>query len=230
MTGQDLENIAEYVNRRSWLFFHGHRMSVLRLRVEQRLSALVLHDLKEYFRYLRESPDEEGILLDLLTTNETSFFRNQKQFSYLVKTIIPRLEEERCRKVIRSWGNNEQASSTSIMKIRILCAGCSTGEEPYSIGMALLDSLRYPRAWDIEILAGDLSAGCIRTAVTGFYENERLAWIPQEYRDKYLVKSATGAFIADEVKKLVEFRVFNLKDFMRHAGVSGPPEDSFAGT
>lgn len=225
MTGQDLENIAHYVNRRSRLFFNGHRMSILRSRVEQRLACLELRDMKEYFLHLRESPEEQVILLDLLTTNETSFFRNQKQFSYLTTTIIPRIEEERRGQSIRSWRKNEITSSASRMKMRILCAGCSTGEEPYSIGMALLDSLRYPRAWDCEILAGDLSGSCIRTAVAGFYGNERLAGIPQKYRDKFLVKTDAGAFIAEEVKKLVDFRVFNLNDYMRPPGTDGMHEE-----
>lgn len=224
MTVQDLETIAHYVNRRCRLFFNGHRMSILRSRVERRLSALVLHDMKEYFRYLRESPEEEAILLELLTTNETSFFRNRKQFHFLTTTIIPRIEEERRRNAMRSWGINRESSPPSLMKLRILCAGCSTGEEPYSIGMALLAGLRYPRAWDIEIQAGDLSASCIRTAVAGHYGRERLAGIPPEYRDKYLVTTDTGAFVAEEVRKLVEFRVFNLKDFMGSTGGRGPHE------
>jgi chemotaxis protein methyltransferase CheR len=224
MNGQDLDTIADYVNRRSRLFFHGHRMSLLRSRVEQRLSSLVVHDCKEYYRHLRESPEEEATLFDLLTTNETSFFRNQKQFSYLTTTIIPRIEEERRVNSIRSWGKTEKSLSASLMKMRILCAGCSTGEEPYSVGMALLESLRYPRAWDIEILAGDLSGSCITTALAGYYSKERLVGIPPEYRDKYLVKTGTGAFIAGEVKSLVKFRVFNLNDLMDPAGMRGVHE------
>jgi chemotaxis protein methyltransferase CheR len=210
-TGQDLEDIAQYINRRSRLFFRGHRMSILRSRVEQRLSFLAMSGAEEYFHYLRQSPEEEALLIDLLTTNETFFFRNQKQFSYLANSIIPRIEEERRRNVIRTF--------PSSMKLRIFCAGCSTGEEPYSIGMALLESFRYPRAWDIGILACDLSGSCIKTALTGFYGKERLAGIPAEYRDKYLVKTATGAYIAEAVKRMVEFRIFNLNDIMTPPGV-----------
>jgi chemotaxis protein methyltransferase CheR len=180
-----------------------------------------MHDMKEYFRYLRMSPEEKAVLLDRLTTNETSFFRNGKQFSCLTAKIIPRIEEERRRGLIRSWRKGD-SSPASPMTLRILCAGCSTGEEPYSIGMALLADVRYPRAWDIGILAGDLSGSCIRTAVAGYYGNERLAGIPGRYRDRFLVKTAEGAFIAEEVKKLVEFRVFNLKDFMNPPDTVGP--------
>ena len=221
MIVQDLEKIAHYVNRCSSLYFHGHRMSIMRSRVEGRLSTLSLHDMKEYFRYLRDSSEEQAILLELLTTNETSFFRNRKQFSCLTTQLIPRIEEERRGHAMRAWKSGNFAPA-SAMKLRILCAGCSTGEEPYSIGMALLADVRYPRAWDIEILAGDLSASCIRTAIAGFYENERLDGVPSRYREKYLVKTGKGAFIAEEVKKLVEFRVFNLKDFMDPAGIGGP--------
>jgi chemotaxis protein methyltransferase CheR len=225
MTEEDLDAIAHYINRRSGLVFRGNRMSLLHARVQQRLSSLVVRDAKEYFRHLRQSPEEEAVLFDLLTTNETFFFRNQKQFHYLSKAIIPRIEEERRGNGCRSWGNTIKSPHASPLKIRILCAGCSTGEEPYSIGMALLESLRYPRAWDIEILAGDLSGRCIRTAVEACYENERLDGIPREYRDKYLVQTGTGACIAEEVKKLVEFRVFNLNDHMRPSGTGVPNEE-----
>lgn len=215
-TGQDLEDIAQFINRRSRLFFQGHRMSILRARIEQRLSSLAMKGVGEYFQYLRHSPREEALLMDLLTTNETFFFRNLKQFSYLTDKIIPRIEGERCGSVLRTF--------PSPMKLRILCAGCSTGEEPYSVGMALLESLRYPKAWDIRILACDLSGSCIATAVTGYYGEERLFGIPAAYCDKYLVRNPTGAYIAETVKKMVKFRIFNLKDVMTPPGVGGLQE------
>jgi chemotaxis protein methyltransferase CheR len=221
MKEKALADIAEYIHQRSRLFFSGHRMSLLKSRLDERRAELQLRDLAAYLEYLRNSAVEESILLDLLTTNETFFFRNPRQFRYLVEKIVPELEEARGREVVRSWGRAVQAPATSIMKLRILCGGCSTGEEPYSVAMALLETLRYPRAWDIEILAGDISSSCIKTAIAGHYETERLKGIPPAYLDKYVTMTEDGGIISDEVKRLVKFRRMNLNDVMNGKNFPG---------
>lgn len=202
--------IEQIINKRSMLYFTGHKRQVLKCRLEQRCTLLGLPDLAAYLDLLSRSPGEESALMDLITTNETFFFRNGPQFDFLMKKIMPELEKEKGKRVITSWGSTEVIPSASIMKIRILCAGCSTGEEPYSIAMALLESLHYPKAWDIEIVAGDLSDKCIRQAEKGFYEDERLKGLPDTFVGKYMEKVAGGAMVSDEVKRLVRFCRLNL--------------------
>lgn len=209
-----LDEIARYVCEQSRLYFPGHKLSFLKSRLETRLLELNLPDLAAYRAYLHASPAEGAALVDRLTTNETSFFRNPKQFHFLMQNIVPEWEQEKGKKVIKSWGRSVQEPATSIMKLRVLCAGCSTGEEPYSVAMTLLEALRYPRAWDIEILAGDISASCIRTAMTGFYEEERLRGLPQVYREKYLTQGVGGATVNTDVKKLIRFSHMNLGDII----------------
>lgn len=214
MADKLLEDIAQYIYQRSRLFFPGHKRSILKKCLEGRQTELNLPDLAAYHDFLQLTAEEEAKLVDLLTTNETSFFRNPKQFNYLMEKIVPELEQRRGQEVINSWGESAQVPVSSIMKLRILCAGCSTGEEPYSVAMALLESLRYPRAWDIEIVAGDISTSCIRTAVTGFYDEERLKGVPLPYQEKYMTRSACGANIKDDVKKLIKFSHMNLNDIL----------------
>lgn len=202
--------IEAFIRDRSMLYFKGHKRQALKGRLEERCALLGLPDLGMYLELLQRSDAEQAALMDLITTNETFFFRNVSQFDFLMKRIVPELEADRNREVIGSWGKPQSVPSTTIMKIRILCAGCSTGEEPYSIAMALLESLRYPRAWSVEILAGDLSPSCLKKAEAGFYEEERLKGLPLPLREKYLDEVDGGAVVREEVRRLVRFIPLNL--------------------
>src|SRR6266498_329072 len=110
MIDESLEHIARFVYRRSRLFFSGHKMSLLKSRLGERLTELSLPDLAAYHAYLQHSQSEETILLDTLTTNETFFFRNPGQFRYLAGKIVPEMESEKGKEVVRSWGRAETAS------------------------------------------------------------------------------------------------------------------------
>lgn len=205
-----IDTIAQFIHQRSLLCFAGHRKTVLRQRLDERLRTLGLPDVATYWGYVQANPQEEPILLDRITTNETFFFRNARQFDYLRQAVVPEIEEKRSRDAVRSWGEERQPPLQSILRLRILCAGCATGEEPYSVAMTLLDALRYPKAWDIEILAGDLSESCIASAAAGFYEDARLKGLPQSYVDRYMERVPGGARVKDEVKALVRFCHLNL--------------------
>ncbi|HEY6007433.1 MAG TPA: protein-glutamate O-methyltransferase CheR [Geobacteraceae bacterium] len=214
MTDPFFERIREFVLQRSRLSFTGHKKAILRQRLGTRLEQLGLADYAAYWDHLQRTETEEAALYDLLTTNETFFFRNPEQFRYLREAVLPALELRRGESVVRSWGSEQQGTAKDIMKLRILCAGCSTGEEPYSVAMTLLEALRYPRAWDIEILAGDLSESCLRTARAGFYETERLKGILASLRKKYLVPVPGGAVVRDDLKQLIRFTSLNLNNLM----------------
>ena len=195
-----LDNIAAFLLDRSRLSFAGHKRGILRHRLESRLSELQLPDFRAYWRYLNSSADEGYNLFDLATTNETSFFRNQAQFDYLHDSIIPEIE---C------------SAASEKRSMRILCAGCSTGEEPYSVAMTLLDALSCPELWKLDIVAGDLSDSCLQVARTGYYEHDKLAAIPPGYRDRFMTSDTSGASVNDQLKKIVRFARLNLDDLMK---------------
>lgn len=193
------DRIALFLREKCRLSFTGHKRTILRRRLETRLEQLNLPDFSSYWEFLLGNPAEEGHLYDLATTNETSFFRNREQFDFLRNDIIPRLASR----------------STSLPRsIRILSAGCSTGEEPYSIAMTLLDALIDPAEWRLEIVAGDISESCLQVARTGYYENDRLRKLPRGYRERFMVSDAEGATVCDELKKIVRFIRLNLDDLM----------------
>ncbi len=200
MEERALDNIAAYLLDRSRLSFSGHKRTILRSRLESRLAELDLPDFSAYWRHLKSSTGEDARLFDLVTTNETSFFRNPAQFDFLHERIIPGIE---------------QLPAAEKSSIRVLCAGCSTGEEPYSVAMTLLNAIRYPANWHIEIVAGDLSENCIKVARNGYYESEKLGKLPEGYIERYMEVSGETAGVRDEVRKLVRFEQLNLNHLMR---------------
>lgn len=214
MTAPFLEKIRELVSRRSRLHFGGHNDGLFRQRLASRLAELGLADYRAYWEHLRQSPGEELLLFDLLTTNESFFFRNPEQFRHLQEVVLPELETSRGREVMRSLGNAQKGNPKSIMKLRILCAGCARGEEPYSVAITVLETLRYPKAWDIEILAGDLSESCLEAARVGFYETSRLKGIEPRLVQKYLTPTVGGAVVGDALRQLVRIVPLNLNDLM----------------
>lgn len=196
---EHFDKIASYLKMRSRLSFAGHKRSVLRHRLEARLEQLQLPDFSAYWELLCSNPAEEEALFELATTNETSFFRNQGQFAYLKESIIPLI------------GNRlSQEGGT----IRILSAGCSTGEEPYSIAMTALAALGDPGNIRLEIVAGDLSENCLRVARTGSYETGRLKSLPPAYQERFMTSAAGVATMKAEVKGIVRFIRLNLDELI----------------
>jgi len=196
---EHFDKIAAYLKHRSRLSFSGHKRNVLRHRLEARLQQLQLPDFSAYWERLRCNPDEEGQLFQLATTNETSFFRNYGQFNFLREHIIPLLEQRSAQ------GNGS---------IRVLSAGCSTGEEPYSIAMTLLDSLSVCSSVRMEIVAGDINENCLMFAKKGCYEPEKLNKLPASYQQRFFTKKEDSYQINAEIKSLVRFIRLNLDDLM----------------
>jgi len=208
MKEKALDHIAAYLLARSRLSFTGHKLTILRSRLANRVEELHLPDIAAYWEHLQSSREEEASLFDLVTTNETSFFRNPAQFDYLRDRIIPGFE---------------QLPFSEKSSIRILCAGCSTGEEPYSVAMTLLEAVRYPADRQLEIVAGDLSESCLKAAESGYYESDKLWKLPRGYLDKYMEWRQDGAVVGDALRQLVRFRHLNLNDLM-NPGLHGDRE------
>jgi chemotaxis protein methyltransferase CheR len=207
-----LEKIREHVFRRGRLYFSGHKKPVLRQRLDLRLQQLGLAGYRPYWEHLLREPAELRRLFELLTTNETSFFRNQYQFSYLREVVLPGLEMIRGQAAWRSLGQGGRPGER--MKLRILCAGCSTGEEPYSMAMTLLEGLRFPRSWELEIIAGDLSESCLAVGRAGYYDNARLRGVPAPLLEKYFTLQPGGAVVRDELRRIVNFQYLNLAELL----------------
>jgi chemotaxis protein methyltransferase CheR len=180
--------------------------------IESRLSSLVRKtgsgDYAELARKIRHGGDK-GLrteLIDSITTNETLFFRDGSPFEALRHKALPELFDAKARTAYPK-------------RLRIWSAACSTGQEPYSIGMTLHDLLPDVHSWDISILATDISDSAIRQASAGRYsEMEMQRGLPQAALAKYFTREGTGWKVKDEIRALVTFRHFNLHESFQGLG------------
>ncbi len=175
--------------------------------LEKRLSGQVrLHQLssfRDYFYFLkygRGKTEELGTIVELLTTNETYFFREDFQLKAFQEEIIPEL--------VATKGKGGQK------ELRIWSAGCSTGEEPYTLAMLVLEGGRFA-GWKVEIFAGDISHRVLKIARKGVYSKSSFRVTEEKHIKKYFEPLDGRQKIKDEVKKLVNFSYLNLLDTAR---------------
>jgi chemotaxis protein methyltransferase CheR len=180
-----------------------HKRSLLIGRLARRLRQLGLGSFAEYYRLVVESEDELRAMLDLITTNETRFFREPKHFEFLGEQLLPQ------------WCV-DAARGLRPKRIRIWSAGCATGEEPYSIAMILRSRFPPETEWSLEVVATDLSVRALARAQEGIYPLGRANDIPVSYHWRFLLKGggqeAGRIKVAPEVRSLIHFERLNLND------------------
>jgi chemotaxis protein methyltransferase CheR len=192
--------LRDFIHGYCGIYFDDGSKFLLERRLSRRLEQHRLKSFEEYYhflRYDRKREDELVILIDNLTTNETYFFRESPQLRAFSEEILPGLRETLAdRKVLRIWS-----------------AGCSTGEEPYTIAILLLESGDWWRDWQIEILGSDINQRVLRTARKGVYKKNAHRATSPAMLAKYFVADEKGDFrIIDKVKELVSFSSLNLLD------------------
>ena len=195
----DFNFLRGLVTRNTGIVLADHKRDMVYGRLCRRLRALNLNSFSDYCDLIRSGNDGELVeLVNAITTNLTSFFREPHHFDYLSKTVIPQLAETKAR----------------TKQLRIWSAGCSTGEEPYSIAMVVRESLPATVSWDIRILATDLDSNCVSTANKGVYKEERVAGISRERLRRWFrrgVGSNAGLVkVNPELQRMIDFRQLNL--------------------
>jgi len=180
-------------------------------RLMRRVGALNLESFGDYYRHVINDRGEELIrLLDAVSTNETWFFRNPKHFSFVKDTLCPgwiaEAKEGRRPRRVTAWS-----------------AASSSGEEPFSLAMVLLDGLP---GWDINILASDLSTRVLERAKEATWSIEKSGDIPPPYLKRYMLRGSGGQDgkmrAAPEIRNVVTFRRFNLNDEFWSVDSDGP--------
>lgn len=196
LTETQFKQFRDRIYDESGIHFSSSNRTILESRLKERLRKSGTETVDDYFRLVSSREDEMKILLDSVTTNLTRFFRNTAHFETLENYVIPNLIEQKREggeKVIRIWS-----------------AGCSTGEEPYSIAMMLKDLL--PPGYRGEVTASDLSLKSLMTAKEGFYPESRMNGVPEHYLKKYFEHVGNGYMVKDDIKKMVAFDYHNLKN------------------
>jgi chemotaxis protein methyltransferase CheR len=202
ISNQEFERIRRLVQERTGISLNAHKRSLVAARLGKRLRALGLSSFRRYAEFLT-SPDGEAEIeqfVNAMTTNKTDFYRETAHFTFLAKVMIPQLKE--------------RAARTGERRIRIWSAGCSTGEEAYTIGMTMADALGSTLTWDIRILASDIDTRVLAEAEQGIYAAERAAAIPAPLLRRYFLRGvgsqAGRVKVGRELRSLVHFRWINL--------------------
>jgi chemotaxis protein methyltransferase CheR len=170
----------------------GYRRSMLERRLASRLAVLRITDPPEYLERLRASPDEHDRLIETISINVTSFFRNPVVWEILAQSVIKSILEEKLTARSR--------------EIRIWSAGCASGEEPYSVAIVLHEILRGELAsWKIHIFATDLSEEALRTATQGAYARERMENTRLGVLDQYFTQEDGLYKVRPFVRRMVWF-------------------------
>lgn len=181
------------------------KKELLKSRLMKRLRERSLVSFKEYYQYVTnddETGEELVSMLDCISTNLTEFFRESSHFDFLSKEVLPFLFETK--------------KKTRSKKIRIWCAGCSTGEEPYSISMVLAEHGGRLAEWDIKILATDLSTRVLKKAMIGVYTKDQLSGLPIHMLNTYFKNRDDNLKnqyqVENYLKDMIVFRRLNLAD------------------
>lgn len=200
LSDADFADIRDIIYQASGIYIAERRKYLVQNRLASRIRALKLAGFRQYRDYLLHDParhDELERLFEAITINETSFFRNRPQLAILQDTILPAL----CRD-LRAQGKRN---------LRIWSAGCSTGEEPYTLAIIVREVLRGELpAWDVRITANDISAAVLETARRGVYSAYTMRNVPPDFVPKYFTKNGEQFAVRPEVRSLVSFERLNL--------------------
>lgn len=193
------------MERESGIHLSDAKRALLTGRLSRRLRELELDSFAAYYRRIVEEPGGAELtrMLDAIATNETHFFREPRHFEFLAGHVLPRFVQEAER--------GERAK-----EVRIWSAACSTGEEPYSLAMCLLEGCPPSAGWSVEVVATDLSTRVLEQARAGVFRIEKARELPPHHLKRFMLRG-TGSQLGkmkvdEELRSIVRFQRANLID------------------
>ena len=201
LSDKDFSNFRKLIYEKCGINLHSGKRELLKARLAKILRNSEFTSVKEYYRYLTEKASDQEIipLLDTISTNLTSFFREPSHFEFLSESAIPEL-------LNRKEGQ----------KLKVWCAACSSGEEAYSIAITLLESIQCARLNGVHVLATDISTRMLSTAKQGVYDKDNIGKIPYELQRTYFKKGIrkwVGYYrVKPELQRIITFKRFNLME------------------
>ena len=196
LTDNEFELFSKKIYDESGITFSETNRSILDSRIKERLREKQFDTVDKYYRLICSDKEEMKVFLDSVTTNLTRFFRNQAHWDAFINYVIPKVIE------------NKRRNGDSIIKI--WSAGCSTGEEPYTMAMILKEIL--PPPYSFQIVASDLSLKSLMVAKQGFYPDSRISGIPEKYLSSYFLKTEGGYQVCSDLMNCIRFDYHNLKN------------------
>ena len=196
LSDREFEEIRRLVREHTGISLAASKRELVYSRLVRRLRRLSLRTFAEYLALLGSGEAAElEEFANAITTNLTSFFREAYHFEFLADTVLPAIERR----------------NAASRRLRIWSAGCSTGEEPYSIAIALNEAMARFRGWDVRILATDLDSNVVAHARAGDYKEERFAKMSDARRSRWFEETQPGTFSASPaLRSLITFRQLNL--------------------
>lgn len=198
ITQKEFELFRNYIYNQVGISLSPHKLSLVQGRLAKRLKALDLNSYKAYYDYMVNDPtgEEESHLISAISTNVTTFFRESRHWEFLEEYLPTLLAKKEDR------------------KLRIWSAASSSGEEPYSLAIFMLDHIPNADSWDIKILATDISQRVLKKAVRGVYEARDVAGLSQKMLNNHFVEQYIDEEryfeVSDKLKSMVMYRSFNL--------------------
>lgn len=201
LTDKEYELFTEFIYNTSGINLGDNKKDLLKTRFQKIVRRLAVKSYSEYYDYIIN--DKTGAafteMIDAISTNHTFFFREKDHFSFLQKQVIPEITKKKL------LARNK--------RMRIWCAAASSGEEPYTIIISLLETLEV-KNWDIKMLATDISTKILKKAIQGQYTRDRLKEVPplllEKYFDWELIDKQKIFTVKPFVKSMIAFKKFNL--------------------
>ncbi|MFT5719550.1 MAG: chemotaxis protein methyltransferase CheR [Oleiphilaceae bacterium] len=197
MTDADFKIISDLAYEFTGIVLGPQKRDMVYGRLARRLRDLGLTRVSDYINAVKSDQNEEvSKFINAITTNLTSFYREQHHFDFITKSLIPELKK----------------TNLGTKKIRAWSAGCSTGEEPYSIAITFKESMDL-QGWDLKILATDLDSKVLNKGQQGIYDIDRIESIKSNYKQKWFLKDQNHPDIVKvkpEIQELIKFKRLNL--------------------
>jgi chemotaxis protein methyltransferase CheR len=213
ISDRDFSLYQKLIYSRAGICLSPTKKAFLESRLSRRVRELGMDSFQAYYQYVAQNQNggELDQLLDRVSTNKTHFFREPAQFGFLEQHVVP------------DW-KAQGDSGLRPRRMRVWSAGCSTGEEPYSLAMVLLDHFPPGSGWQIEIIATDLSSRALKSAQKAIWSIAKAREIPQSYLKRFMLKG-TGSQQANmkagpEIQAIIRFQHLNLND--DHYAMTGP--------
>jgi chemotaxis protein methyltransferase CheR len=200
LADEEFRLLASFIYDYAGLHFDESSRFLLESRLQNRLKEHHFDSFLKYYQYLLYHQDrlaELNTMLDIVTTNETYFFREKNQLEAFAEEILPELAEKKAR----------------TKRLRIWSAGCSTGEEPYTLAMLIQQSRLFDSSWNIDIIGTDISQRVLRTARKAVYSQSSFRATEEDQVARWFNKLEDGKYtVGESIRSMVHFGHLNLMD------------------
>ncbi|WP_379153378.1 CheR family methyltransferase [Paenibacillus sp. sgz5001063] len=199
MTDREFTELADFIKARAGIHLKAEKRAMMSGRLQQMVQAKGMASFGEYYSFLRTggSATELALLVDKISTNHTFFMRESEHFSYFQHHVLPEVMKRKNERDLRVWS-----------------AGCSSGEEPYTLSMIIDEAFGGGKfGWDTQLLATDICSAVLEKARRGTYGASAMKELPGNWRKKYFEPSAEGTYsVKPYLRSQVLFRRFNLME------------------